>query len=53
MDRYAPFRDMEVEDSYSDLRRAYSRSVKTPYQLFMDKQFEEFQKEYLEKSAEN
>ena len=47
MDRYAPFRDMEVEDSYSDLRRAYSRSVKTPYQLFMDKQFEEFQKEYL------
>ena len=40
MDKKAPYRDMEVEDHYSDLNRAYAKSVRTPYQLFMDKQFD-------------
>lgn len=37
MDKSAPFRDMEVEDSYSDLNRSYSRSIKSESQKFIEK----------------
>lgn len=47
MDKSAPFRDMEVEDSYSDLNRSFSRAVKTPSEKFIEKDLEEMKRAYL------
>ncbi len=47
MDKSAPFRDMEVEDSYSDLNRAYSRAVKTADEKYVEMNLEEMKRAYL------